>query len=113
MVRADVGVTLLAPEFAAPDTDLAYTIAMQNGGPDPADDATLTDALPGDLTFVSLHADDRGPAFTCSTPSAGAGGTVSCANPSMAAGARRRLHARGSRPGAEHPAVPSTRTPPA
>ena len=39
VVTADVGVTLLAPEFAAPDTDLAYSIAMQNGGPDPADTA--------------------------------------------------------------------------
>ena len=85
-MAADVGVTLLAPEFAAPDTDLAYAIAIQNGGPDPADTATLTDTLPGDLTFVSLT-QTSGPAFACSTPSAGAGGTVSCANPSMAAGA--------------------------
>ena len=38
--------TLLAPEFAAPDTDLAYAIEVQNGGPDPAGTATLTDTLP-------------------------------------------------------------------
>ena len=85
VVAADVGVTLLAPEFAAPDTDLAYAIEMHNGGPDPADTATLTDTLPDDLTFVSL-VQTSGPTFACSAPAAGAGGTISCAQPSMAAG---------------------------
>ena len=109
-VAADVGVTLLAPEFAAPDTDLAYAIAIQNGGPDPADTATLTDTLPGDLTFVSLT-QTSGPAFACSTPSAGAGGTVSCANPSMAAGAGAGFTLVVHVPAV--PAMPSPRTPPA
>ena len=67
VVAADVGVTLLAPEFAAPDPDLAYAIELQNGGPDPADTTSLTDMLPGDLTFVSLT-QTSGPTFACSTP---------------------------------------------
>ena len=83
---------------------------MQNGGPDPAVNATLTDTLPGDLTFVSLT-QTSGPAFACSTPSAGAGGTVSCANPSMAAGAGAGFTLVVHVPAG--PSVPSPRTPPA
>ena len=45
---------------------------------------SLTDALPSGMTFAALSA----PAdWTCSTPAAGAGGTVSCAKNSLAAGA--------------------------
>jgi uncharacterized repeat protein (TIGR01451 family) len=87
VITADVGVTVQAPEVAAPGTDIAYAITVQNGGPDPADDATLTDTLPRALTFVSLTR-TSGPAFACSTPSVGAaGGTVTCVDPSLAAGA--------------------------
>lgn len=105
VVAADVGVTLLAPEFAAPDTDLAYVIELQNGGPDPADTTTLTDMLPGDLTFGSLT-QTSGPTFACSTPAVGAGGTISCAHPSMAAGAGAGftlvVHVPAATSGAQH-----------
>jgi uncharacterized repeat protein (TIGR01451 family) len=79
--QADVGITKSAPGATGPDTDLAFTIAVQNGGPDAATGVTWTDTLPGNLTFVSL-APDGG----CTTPAVGAGGTVSCTIASLAAG---------------------------
>src|SRR5581483_8524291 len=48
---------------------------------DQADNATMTDALPAGLTFVSLAA----PAgWSCSTPGPGNAGTITCSNPSLA-----------------------------
>ena len=80
---ADVGVSQSAPEGAVPDSDLTYVITVTNGGPAAAADATVTDTLPGATTFVSLAA----PAgWTCTTPAAGSGGTVTCEHPSLPAG---------------------------
>ena len=80
--NADMGVSKLASaNQVPPDSDITYTITVTNGGPSNAVDATLSDTLPGNMTFVSLSA----PAgWTCSTPAPGAGGTVSCSNPSLA-----------------------------
>jgi len=79
--NADVGVTKLAnADEVLANTDLTYSITVSNGGPDPATDATLSDSLPGNLTFVSLSS----PAgWSCTTPAVGNGGTVSCSNPSL------------------------------
>jgi uncharacterized repeat protein (TIGR01451 family) len=85
VTTADVGVGVVVPEAAAPDTDVGYAITVQNGGPDAAD-ATLTDTLPGSLTFVSLD-QTTGPTFICSAPAVGTGGMITCDDPSMAAGA--------------------------
>ena len=66
-----------------PGSNVTYTIQVINGGPSNAATATLNDTLPGTLTFVSLSA----PAgWTCSTPAVGAGGTISCSNPSLSPG---------------------------
>ncbi len=80
--NADLGVTKLASASQVPpDSDLTYTITVTNGGPSNAVNATMNDTLPGNMTFVSVSA----PAgWTCSTPAPGAGGTVSCSNPSLA-----------------------------
>jgi uncharacterized repeat protein (TIGR01451 family) len=83
-VFADASVTMTAPETVSPDADLAYDITVKNNGPDAADLA-LSDTVPGDATFVSLQ-QLSGPAFSCTTPAAGAGGTVSCANGAVASG---------------------------
>jgi uncharacterized repeat protein (TIGR01451 family) len=85
VTRADFRVTKSDPEAAPPGSDVSYSLDVANGGPDSAD-ATLTDALPGDMTFVSL-ARDSGPTFSCTTPAVGSGGTVSCSIAAMDSGA--------------------------
>ncbi|HKH48023.1 MAG TPA: DUF11 domain-containing protein [Thermoanaerobaculia bacterium] len=81
---ADLVVTKV--EDADPVTagaDLTYTITVTNNGPDPADDVAWSDTLPAETTFVSL-AQPGG--WTCSTPAAGSGGTVSCSLNPLAVG---------------------------
>jgi uncharacterized repeat protein (TIGR01451 family) len=85
--QADIGVQKVGPSAAAPDTDVAYSISVDNSGPDPALSFSLTDTLPGTMTFVSI-AQNSGPAFDCSShPSVGSGGTITCTIASLAAGA--------------------------
>ncbi|MCU1268003.1 MAG: Extracellular nuclease [Acidobacteria bacterium] len=80
---ADITVTKVAGAQQVPaGYPLTYTIQVSNGGPDNADNATLSDALPAAVTFVSLS---QPAGWTCKTPAVGAGGTVSCFNPSFAA----------------------------
>ncbi|MDT5063794.1 MAG: hypothetical protein QOH63_4253, partial [Acidobacteriota bacterium] len=76
----DVGVSKSAgsPTVRA-DSDVGYTIEVRNNGPDVADSVSFNDTLPGDMTFVSL-VQTSGPSFSCSTPAAGSGGTVTCTN---------------------------------
>jgi len=85
--EADFGVQKTGPSAAAPDTDVAYSISVNNAGPDPALSFSLTDTLPGTMTFVSI-VQNSGPAFDCSShPSVGSGGTITCTIASLAAGA--------------------------
>jgi uncharacterized repeat protein (TIGR01451 family) len=74
--EADMAVTKTAnADQASAGSDITYTITVYNNGPDSADNATLTDTLPTGTTFVSLSS----PAgWTCSTPSVGSGGPVTC-----------------------------------
>ncbi|MDQ4120291.1 MAG: carboxypeptidase regulatory-like domain-containing protein [Acidobacteriota bacterium] len=75
--QADLAVMKSAPEFVSAGNNFNYTITVSNFGPNSAINVSLTDALPGDLTFVSLT-QNSGPAFNCTTPGIGAGGTVTC-----------------------------------
>ena len=85
--QADIGIQKVGPSAAAPDTDVPYSISVQNSGPDPALSFSLTDTLPGTMTFVSI-VQNSGSAFDCSShPSVGSGGTVTCTIASLAAGA--------------------------
>jgi uncharacterized repeat protein (TIGR01451 family) len=85
--QADIGVQKTGPSTAAPNTDVAYAITVNNAGPDPAVSFSLTDTLPGTMTFVSI-AQNSGPAFDCSShPTIGSGGTVTCTIASLASGA--------------------------
>jgi uncharacterized repeat protein (TIGR01451 family) len=79
---ADMGVTkeASADEVLA-NSNVTYTIQVANGGPNNAVNATLNDTLPGTMTFVSLSVPSG---WTCSNPAPGAGGTISCSNPSLA-----------------------------
>lgn len=83
---ADVLVTKSGPSGAGPDTDIVYTLTVANAGPEDAGTVTLDDALPGDLTFVSLT-QQSGPAFSCTTPAAGVNGSVTCTAATLADGA--------------------------
>ncbi|HEX7680316.1 MAG TPA: hypothetical protein VF713_19445, partial [Thermoanaerobaculia bacterium] len=84
--QADIGVQKVGPSSAAPNTDVAYSISVNNAGPDTANSFSLTDTLPGTMTFVSI-AQNSGPAFDCTShPSVGSGGTVTCTILSLASG---------------------------
>jgi uncharacterized repeat protein (TIGR01451 family) len=83
---ADLSVVTTGLEETTANAQIEFSITVANFGPDPADDATLTDAVPAGATFVSFT-QDSGPAFTCSTPAFGGAGTVSCSIASLAAGA--------------------------
>ncbi len=63
-----------------PGANLAYTITLENAGPDPADNLSWSDTLPAGTTFVSL-AEPGG--WSCSDPGVGNGGAVSCSIASL------------------------------
>ena len=71
------------PDPVTAGTNLTYTITVSNAGPDAAATASWSDTLPAGTTFVSLPVVAG---WTCTTPAVGAGGTVSCSNPSFAVG---------------------------
>src|SRR5205085_1550026 len=78
---ADLGVTKSANvDQALPDTNITYTITVSNGGPNAATNATLTDPLPPQVTFVSISSPGG---WMCTTPTVGTNGTVSCTNASL------------------------------
>jgi uncharacterized repeat protein (TIGR01451 family) len=83
---ADLGVTKTADtDQVLANSDVTYTIQVRNEGPDTSTDAELRDALPADMTFVSL-AQTSGPVWACSVPAVGSGGTIICTNSGVAAG---------------------------
>jgi len=67
-----------APNPIVAGQDVTYTITVSNEGPADAANLTLDDPLPAGLTFASLTA----PAgWSCTTPPAGANGTIHCSLP--------------------------------
>ena len=74
-LNADLSVTKIAPDTVPSDSDVTYIITVINGGPDAATSATLTDTLPGSMTFVSLS---QPAGWSCTTPAPGSGGTLTC-----------------------------------
>ena len=83
--RADLAVTKSGPGAIGPDRDLTFTVTLRNNGPDAATNVTLSDTLPGNLTFVSLQ-QSGAPLLNCTAPAIGAGGTITCTAPTFAAG---------------------------
>jgi uncharacterized repeat protein (TIGR01451 family) len=83
---ADVSVTKVldtaAPYYAG--NNVQYTVTVSNTNVNAALNATMTDTLESNLTFVSLSAPSG---WSCTTPSIGASGLISCSNPSLSAGA--------------------------
>ncbi len=72
-----------SPDPVNAGSNLTYTIAITNNGPDPADNASWSDTLPAGTTFVSFT---QPGGWTCSTPSVGGTGAVSCSLASFAVG---------------------------
>jgi uncharacterized repeat protein (TIGR01451 family) len=64
--------------------NISYTQVVTNGGPSAAASATFTEITPPNTTFFSLATIPSG--WTCSTPTVGTAGTISCSNPSFAPG---------------------------
>ena len=67
-----------SPDPVTVGQDLTYTVVATNNGPNPATGVTLTDTLPGTVTFVSAT-----PSETCTET----GGVVTCAIGNLASGA--------------------------
>jgi uncharacterized repeat protein (TIGR01451 family) len=82
----DLLVTKTGPATVGPDRDVAFTITLGNAGPDAAQNVSLSDTLPLDMTFVSI-VQNSGPAFIIVAPAAGSGGTITATLASMANGA--------------------------
>jgi uncharacterized repeat protein (TIGR01451 family) len=83
---ADLSVTKTAPASVVSGSPLTYTITILNNGPNPATNAILTDPMPPGTTFSSF-VQNTGPAASCSTPAAGANGTISCGFALLGSGA--------------------------
>lgn len=83
--EADLGITKSGDTQALANSDVTYTITVQNFGPNQGMNAEWSDTLPADMTFVSLM-QTSGPTWICNTPATGAGGTVTCDNPSVPTG---------------------------
>src|SRR4029079_13174330 len=68
-ILTDLSVTKAdSPDPVTAGANLTYTIVVTKNGPSPAANATLTDAIPANTTFVSLTA----PAgWTTTTPTVG------------------------------------------
>jgi len=81
--EAELVLSKSGPASAAANTNVTYSLNLLSGGPDAATDVTVSDPLPSGMNFVSL-ASPAG--WTCTTPAVGTNGTVSCTNPSLAAG---------------------------
>lgn len=87
---SDMGVLKSAPSAAPPDTDIVFTINVSNIGGGAATTVSVSDTLPGNLTFQSLG--NTGFIFdSCSTPGVGSGGTITCDAASFPAGAAATL----------------------
>jgi uncharacterized repeat protein (TIGR01451 family) len=73
---ADLLVSKSAPESVSAGDTIDYSVFVFNSGPAAAQNVTVTDALPFGTTFVSLAATSS--VFTCTTPTVGTNGTVTC-----------------------------------
>jgi uncharacterized repeat protein (TIGR01451 family) len=81
---ADLSVSNAAsPNPVTPGSNITYAQVVTNTGSAAATTATYSNVVPANTTFQSLVS----PAgWTCFTPAVGATGTVTCTNPSVAAG---------------------------
>jgi len=64
--------------------NITYTQVVTNSGPSVATAATITEVTPPNTTFFSIGTPPAG--WSCTTPSVGNTGTITCTNPSFAVG---------------------------
>jgi uncharacterized repeat protein (TIGR01451 family) len=81
---ADLSVTKTGPAEQGAGLDISYTITVTNPGPSEAVNVGLSDTVPANTTFRSFT-QITGPTFTCTTPTVGGTGAVSCTIASLAA----------------------------
>jgi uncharacterized repeat protein (TIGR01451 family) len=82
---ADLSVTNSAsPVPVVATNNITYTQVVTNSGPSTATAATLTETTPANTTFSSIGTLPAG--WSCTTPAVGSAGTITCSNPSFAAG---------------------------
>lgn len=75
-ISADLSVILTgSPNPVTAGTNLTYAATLSNGGPSDAQNVAVSLPLPTGTGFVSA---DPGAGGTCTTPTVGAGGTISC-----------------------------------
>lgn len=67
-----LSVVASGPQAANANTDITYTFLAKNGSDTLAQDVIVTEVLPAGTTFVSVKG------ATCTTPTAGMAGTVTC-----------------------------------
>ncbi|HVM74503.1 MAG TPA: C25 family cysteine peptidase [Candidatus Saccharimonadales bacterium] len=80
---ADLAVTNAAlPIVVAPGGIITYTQTVTNNGPLAAINAVFSESIPANTTFQSISTNAG---WTCTTPSVGGTGTISCTNPNFAA----------------------------
>jgi uncharacterized repeat protein (TIGR01451 family) len=66
-----------------PGNIITYTQSVTNNGPFDSLNAVFTETIPANTTFQSLSF-PSGSGWTCTTPSIGSTGTISCTNPDVA-----------------------------
>lgn len=82
---ADLAVVITdTPDPVLANNNITYTQTVTNGGSSPAVNATFTETIPANTTFQSLTPPVG---WSCVTPPVNGTGTITCTNPSMAAGA--------------------------
>ncbi|HEY0544736.1 MAG TPA: immunoglobulin-like domain-containing protein [Pyrinomonadaceae bacterium] len=83
--RVDLNVTKISQLEVKAGGNAVYTVTVENRGPDDAQNVTLTDDVPANMTFLS-DTQNFGPSFTCTDPAVGSGGTISCTLATLAVG---------------------------
>jgi uncharacterized repeat protein (TIGR01451 family) len=101
--NADLAVTNTdAPDPVSAGGDVTYTVTVTNGGPDPATNVTLTDALHASTSFVSATPSQG----TCSH----AAGTVTCPLGNIANGATATITIVATTSAGSVPSITNTAT---
>lgn len=80
---ADLSVAVVDEGKSPPNgTQVVFTVTVASTGPANSSEVTFTDDVPQDATFVRLD-QTAAREFTCTTPPAGATGTIRCTVPSF------------------------------
>ena len=89
---ADLSLVKTGPATVAANGAIAYTLAVNNGGPSTATSVSVADSLPAGVSFVSAS----GTGWTCGQ----AAGVVTCTRPSLTTGAAPNITINATAPAA-------------